>query len=206
MLSSSLHPSSSVCCRPCMFFPGGRTVAGLQPTCSAGFYERKPKQTQGEHANSTDQWRDCTMTLTCTCAYKTKSLKLKAFSLRCWTIFLLLWSICSALSDPHMLHMLTRPRLHCSQVCPCVSALQSSTDTRRPAAPSASHSAAHLWCLACIAGWFAAPCAVGNLVFHLGWRNDEGIIVLLGGFLFIPNYTFYSICLGLQSLKWPLSE
>lgn len=61
-----------------------------------------------------------TMTPTWTCTYKTKSLKLKAVLLRCWTIFLLLWSICSALSDPHTLHMLTRPRLHCSQVCPCV--------------------------------------------------------------------------------------
>lgn len=141
-------------------------------------------------------------TITCTCAYKTKSLKLKAVSLRCWTISLLLWSICSALSDPHTLHMLTHPRLHCSQVCPCVSALQSSTDTRRPAAPSASHSAVHLWFPACIAGWFAAPCAVGNLLFHLGWRNDEGINVLFGRFLFFPNYTFSSICLGLQSLKW----
>lgn len=58
-------------------------------------------------------------------------------------------------------------------------------------------SSSTVWCFACIAGWFAAPCAVGNLMFHLGWRNDEGIIVLFGGFLFFQTTCFppsVSVC------------
>lgn len=140
------------------------------------------------------------MTPTCTCVYK---IKLKPVSLSCCSLPLL--SICCVLSVTPI-HAICSSIFGSTQgsiVCPCVSALQSSTVTRRPA--SYSDSAAHLWCSTCIAGLFVILCAVSNLVLHLGWRNDEWIIVLFG-VSFFPNCTFSFICLCFQSLKRWLSK
>lgn len=53
---------------------------------------------RARHLHRTMMWLyHSTMTPTCTCDYKNKSLKLKSVSLSCWTIFLLLLSIWSAL-------------------------------------------------------------------------------------------------------------
>lgn len=174
-----IHPPVSVDYRVILVLAEGQ-MWGFQPTCPAGFFERKPTQTQGEHVNSTGHWYDCNTPPWHPPIPAPIRLRVQSYSQfhsHCCPSALLsvipLYSICSPILGS----------TQGSQVCPCVSALQSSTVTCRPATPPASHSdsAAHVWCSTCTAGLFAMLWVILRFTWDEGMMNESMFCL---GFLF----------------------